>query len=252
MRFHELMLLLAGCAACQTTVYGTGGLNFVPGGLSRPGGDWGGSIGATTEKSPLQEASLNGRFLDDRLEVTLSNLYHLVESDSGGWNPGRLGPIPFIPSARWILDREDRGRQTWGYSAGFSMPYGAFAAAGWTAHLPWISPEIDLGLGTQLRTVSAFGGAALDICDGDGRILPLRLTADASASGATETLGSSDEAFFSVGVSTRLGRNLTFQVLHRWDRHYTAPVENNREGGVSFLRLLWTIDAQSSRTGDRP
>lgn len=243
-------LILAGVASAQTTFYGLGGVDFVPGGLSRTGGDWGGSVGATTERSPLQEASLYGKFLDDRLEVSVSNIYRLVESDSAGWNPGRLGPVPFIPSIRWILDQEDRGAQTWGFAAGLSMPYGAFASAGWRARLPLLSPEIDLGLGTQLRTISAFAGAALDVCDLDGAPLPLRLTSDASISGATQTLGNADEAFFSVGVSTRLGRNLTFEVLHRRDRRYSAPDDRRRDDGVSFLRILWTLDP-TPKAGDR-
>ena len=245
-----LTALLAGLSSAQTTFYGVGGIDFVPGGLSRPGGDWGGSVGATTERSPLQEASVYTKFFDSRLEVSVSNVYRLVESDSAGWNPGRLGPIPFIPSARWILDQEDRGVQTWGFAAGISMPYGAFAAAGWRARLPLLSPEVDLGLGTQLRTISAFGGGALDVCDLEGNVLPLRLTADASISGATQTLGNADEAFFSVGVSTRLGRNLTFEVLHRRDRRYSAPDDRRRDDGVSFLRILWTLDP-TPKAGDR-
>jgi hypothetical protein len=249
MRIAKILFLGAGLAAAQTTVYGVGGLNFVPGGLSEEGGRFGGTLGGTTQDSPLWEVSLHGKFLDDRLEVSVSNLWRLVASDSSGWKPGKTSVFPVVPSARWILDQEVRGIQTWGYSAGFSMPYGAFASAGWRLRLPWLSPEIDMGLGTPLRTVSVFGGLALDVCDGSARVLPLRLSADASLSGATQTLGRPDEAFWSVGVSTRLGRNLTFEVVHRRDRTYTAPAPDRRPDGVSFLRLSWSIDPEPRTAG---
>ena len=249
MRIASILFLGAGLAAAQTTVYGVGGLNFVPGGLFSAGGDVGGSLGGTTEKSPLWQVSLYGRFFDQRLEVSGSNLWRLVESDSVGWNPGTVSVVPIVPSLRWILDQETRGVHTWGYAAGFSMPYGAFASAGWKGRLPWLSPEADLGLGTRLSTISAFGGVALDVCDGSGEVLPLRLTADVSISGATQTLGRPDEAFWSLGVSTRLGRNLTFEVVHRRDRTYASPPENRRDGGVSFLRILWSIDPEPRNDG---
>jgi len=249
MRIAKILFLGAGLAAAQTTVYGVGGLNFVPGGLSDESGALGGTLGGTTQKSPLWEVSIHGRFLDNRLEISGSNLWRLVASDSSGWKPGKVSVAPIIPSLRWTLDQEVRGIQTWGYSVGVSMPYGAFAAAGWRLKLPWLSPEVDLGLGTPLRTVSAFGGAALDLCDGSGERLPLRLSADASISGATQTLGRPDEGFWSVGISTRLGRNLTFEVVHRRDRTYTATDPDRRPDGVSFLRLLWSIDPAPRTAG---
>ena len=152
---------------------------------------------------------------------------------------------PVVPSVKWVLDREDHGRQSWGYSVGLSMPLGAWAAAGWRIRLPLASPEIHAGLGTPLNSIQGFGGVALDLCDLDGAVLPVRLTLDGAVAGSTGTLGSAEESYWSVGVSTQLGRNLTFQVLHRRDRAYGLVADGRRPDGTSFLRILWNFGSVS-------
>ena len=238
--FIATLIVAASAGFCQSTVYGPSGLNFTPSAFAGDGGRWSGSVGGTTDDSPLFLASIQGRFLDDRLEVSASNAWRMVEGDSVGWNPGTV-VAPVIPSAKWILDREDRGRQSWGYSAGLSMPLGAWVAAGWRLRLPIASPEFDAGLGTPLNSIQAFGGMAVDLCDLEGTVLPVRLTADGALSGSTGALGRTEEAYWSVGVTTHLGRNLSFQVVHRRDRTYNSPAEGNRAEGVSLLRVLWNF-----------
>jgi len=235
-----ILLALAGLGFAQNTVYGPSGLNFVPSAFASEGGVWSGAIGGTTDDSPLFTGSVQRRLLDDRLELGLSNAWRMVDGDSMGWHPGTY-PVPVVPSARWILDREDRGRQSWGYAVGFSMPLGAWAVAGWRLRLPVASPQVHLGLGTPLNSIQAFGGMAVDLCDLEGNVLPVKLVADGALAGSTGTLGRTEEAYWSAGVATQLGRNLSFQVLHRRDRRYDAPPDRNRDGGVSFLRVLWNF-----------
>lgn len=241
----RFLLAIASGAIAQNTVYGPTGLNFAPSAFASEGGRWSGSVGGTTDDAPLFVSSVQGRFLDDRLEVGLSSTVWLVEGDSMGWKP-MTTYAPVVPSAKLVLDRETRGRQSWGYSIGISMPLGAWAAAGWRLRLPIASPEIHVGLGTPLNSIQGFGGLALDLCDLEGRALPVRLTVDGGVAGSTGTLGSAEEGYWSVGVSTRLGRNLTFQALHRRDRAYAASDDGNRPDGTSFLRILWNFGSASS------
>lgn len=240
---NKTILAVATAAAgalAQNTVYGPTGLNFVPSAFASQGGRWSGAIGGTTDDSPLALGSVQGSFLEGRLEVGLSNVYRLVEGDSVGWNPGTF-PIPIVPSAKWVIAREESGRQSWGYAAGVSMPIGAWAAAGWRLRLPLASPELHAGLGTPMNSIQAFGGLAVDLCDLEGAALPVRLVLDGALAGSTGALGRTEEAYWSAGVSTKLGRNLSFHAVHRRDRRYDAPAEGNREGGVSLLRVLWNF-----------
>lgn len=237
----SVVALAATLASAQTTVYGPSGLNFVPSAFASGEGRWSGSAGGSTDQSPLGLIALQGDFLEGRLELGLANAWRLVEGDSVGWNPG-LFPMPIVPSAKWIIDREERGRQSWGYAAGFSMPLGAWAAAGWRLRLPLASPQIHAGLGTPLNSIQAFGGLALELCDLEGRTLPVTLAVDGALAGSTGTLGQAEEAYWSAGVTTRLGRNLSFQAVHRRDRHYqTTSDDGNRDGGISLLRVLWNF-----------
>lgn len=248
---NKTILAVAALAAgtlAQNTIYGPSGLNFAPSAFASQGGRWSGAAGGTTDDSPLFLGSIQGKFLDGRLEAGLSNVWRLVEGDSVGWNPGTF-PIPIVPSLKWIIAREESGRQSWGYAAGLSMPLGAWSAAGWRLRLPVVSPEIHAGLGTPLNSIQAFGGVALDLCDLEGAPLPVRLAVDGGLAGSTGALGRTEEAYWSAGVSTQLGRNLSFQAVHRRDRRYDAPEEGNRDGGVSFLRVLWNfgnIDEQGA------
>lgn len=244
---NKIIGMVLGCAAgafAQSSIYGPSGLDFVPSAFASEGGRWSGSIGGTTDEDPLWISSVQGRFLDDRLEVGLASTLWLVEGDSMGWNP-KTTLAPIVPSAKWVLDREDRGRQSWGYSVGLSMPLGAWAAVGWKLRLPVLSPELHAGLGTPLNTIQAFGGVALELCDLEGNALPVKLMADGALAGSTGTLGRAEEAYWSVGVSTALGRNVSFQVVHRRDRMYDAPEDGNRPGGVSMLRVLWNFGSTS-------
>jgi hypothetical protein len=246
----SILLALSAVAFAQNTIYGPTGLNFVPSAFASEGGRWSGSLGGTTDDDPLWVSSLQGRFLEDRLEIGLSSTAWLVEGDSMGWKP-RTTEVPLVPSARWILDRENRGIQSWGYAVGVSMPLGAWAAAGWRIRLPVVSPELHAGFGTPLNSIQGFGGVAVDLCDLEGNPLPLRLTLDGAISGSTGTLGSTEEAYWSAGVSTRLGRNLTFQTIHRRDRSYAAPDKGRRPGGTSFLRILWNFGSATNNEVQR-
>lgn len=239
-----ILLAASASAFSQNSVYGPTGLNFVPSAFASEGGRWSASLGGTTDDDPLWISTVQGRFFDDRLEVSLASTAWLVEGDSMGWHP-LTTYAPIVPSAKWVLDREDRGRQSWGYSVGLSMPLGAWAAAGWRIRLPIASPEIHVGFGTPLNSIQGFGGVAIDLCGLDGTVLPVRLTVDGAMVGSTGTLGRAEEAYWSAGVSTRLGRNLTFQVLHRRDRAYDSPVDGKRPDGTSFLRILWNFGSAS-------
>jgi len=244
-RILSAVALAAAAASAQTTVYGPSGLNFVPSAFASGDGRWSGAAGGSTDESPLGFVAVQGDFLDGRLEAGLSNAWRLVEGDSVGWNPGLL-PVPIVPSVKWIIDREDRGRQSWGYAAGVSMPLGAWAAAGWRIRLPLASPQVHAGLGTPLNSIQAFGGLAVDLCDLEGATLPVTLTLDGALAGSTGTLGQAEESYWSAGVTTRLGRNLSFQAVHRRDRRYdTQSEDGNRGGGVSLLRVLWNFGANA-------
>lgn len=234
---------LAGIASAQSTIYGPSGLNFAPSAFASEGGRWSGSLGGSTEESPFPVTTAQGRFLGGRLEAGLASTVRLVEGDTAAWEPTTTY-MPLVPSAKWILDREDRGRQSWGYAAGLSMPLGAWVAAGWRLRLPLLSPEAQVGLGTPLNSIQGFGGIAVDLCDLQGRALPIRLTLDGAVSGSTGTLGSVEEAYWSAGVTTKIGRNLAFQTLYRRDRAYDDSDGDAGERGTSFLRILWNFGSE--------
>ncbi|MCB9497276.1 MAG: hypothetical protein H6686_10375 [Fibrobacteria bacterium] len=233
------LLVIAASVGAQSTVYGPSGLNFVPSAFGGEGGEWSGSVGGSTDDSPLPFLTAQTRILEDQVEISLSNTWRLVEGDSVGWNPGSL-PVPLVPSVKWVIDRQADGRMAWGYSAGVSMPLGAWVAAGWSIRLPLATPQVHAGLGTPLNSIGAFGGLAFDLCDLEGVPLPVRVVVDGGLSGSTGTLGRSEEGFWSAGVSTTLGRNLSFQAVHRRDRSY-AVTARNRSGGISLLRILWNF-----------
>jgi hypothetical protein len=235
------LLVCSSLTVAQTTLYGTSGSNFTPNGFTAEGGRWGVSLSGSPGSQDLY-LSGRGLFLDRRLEVSVSNLYGLVEADTLGFRSQNTSVVPIVPSIKWQLDQDSAGRQTWGYSAGLSLPLGAYGTVGWKMRLPILSPELHVGLGFPIRSLHAFGGLALQVCDLDGQKLPVRLQLDGNFAASTGTLGHPEEGYLAAGVATSLGRNLTVLVSHRRDRHYDAPADRQNTQGTSWLRLLWTFD----------
>lgn len=240
-RLLPLLCLSALPAAAQTTVFGTGGLNYVPGAHTASREGFALSLASDVTKDPLRMTSVTSSWLDGRLEVSLSNTAWLVHDDSTGWKPLQTLAVPVIPSAKVILDGDSSGRQAWGLAAGLGLPWGLWGAAEWRLHLPLVSPTVVAGLGTPVRTVYAFGGVRLDLCDLQGRALPVSLVADGAMAGSTSVLGRSEEAFGSVGVDTRIGRNLVVQVTHRRDVRYRVADSRQNTRGTSLLQLTWNF-----------
>jgi hypothetical protein len=237
-----LLAALPALACAQADLYGSGGLNYVPGAsLADPVGTTLG-FASGTGSDPLRMSSVATSWLGGRLEVSLSNTAWLVHDDSTGWKPEQTSVLPVIPAAKFLLDADSSGTQAWGLAAGFSMPYGAYGAGEWRLHVPWISPTVVAGLGTPVRTAYVFGGFRLDLCDGQSRRLPVSLTADGAMAGSTTTLGRAEEGFASLGVETRIGRNLAVDVTYRRDAEYRAPAGNQDTKGTSLLRLVWNFD----------
>jgi hypothetical protein len=240
-------------ALAQTSFYGTGGMNFVPGASVGSTMKYGGTFSSTLQEDPLRNITLSGNWLDRRLEVSLGGNAWLVKSDSVGWNPAQL-PVPLVPSVKYVLDRDSLGRQSWAIAAGFSLPYGAYGAMEWRLGAPLVSPTAEVGLATPVRTVYAFAGLRLDLCDLEGRRTPVSLMADGALAGSTTTLGSAEESFWSLGVATQLGQNLSVQAVHRRDAGYAADAQHQNRQGRSMLRLVWNFDGAKmlSNTGSRP
>lgn len=237
------MLSFAVVAAnAETSVYGATGLQFVPSGDIAEDRRFGFSMGGSLEDDPSRHASLRGSWLDDRLEVALSNTWMFVESDSNGFRPRTSSVFPLVPSVKYVLDHDRSLRQSWSYAVGFSMPYGVYGAVTWRLGLPVLSPSLTAGMGTPIKTFHAFGGAKLDLCDLDGNRLGVSLLSDAAYGGSTRTLGESSEAFWSLGVATDIGRNMTFRVFHRRDRDYAAGADRQNREGRSYLQLSWNFD----------
>lgn len=240
-RILPILVASALAANAEITVYGVTGLQFVPTGDIAEDCRFGGALTATMDNDPSWHTALRGSWLDQRLELALSNTWALVESDSSGFRAKTTQGVPVIPSLKYVLDHDQTDWQSWSYAVGFSMPYGAYGAVTWRLKLPVLSPSVTAGMGTPIKTFHAFGGLRLDLCDLDRNRLPVALLADASYGGSTRTLGESAEAFWSLGVSTDVGRNLTFRVFHRQDRHYDAP-SDHQNAGTSYLQLAWNFD----------
>lgn len=240
-------------ALAQTSFYGTGGMNFVPGASVGSSMRYGGTFSSTLQEDPLRNITLAGNWFDGRLEVALGSTAWLVKSDSVGWKPAQL-PLPLVPSVKYVLDRDSVGRQSWSIATGFSLPYGAYGAVEWRLASPLVSPTAVVGLATPVRTAYAFAGLRLDLCDADGRSSPVSLMADGALAGSTTTLGSAEESFWSLGVATRLGRNLSVQAVHRRDAGYAADAQHQNKQGRSLLRLVWNFDGAKvpSNAGSRP
>jgi len=243
MRLELCILIgLSGLASAQANLYGAGGLNYVPGAsLANPTG-YSVSFASGLSSDPLRMSSVSNSWLDGRLEVSLSNTAWLVHDDSTGWKPKQAALAPVIPSAKFVLDRDSSGRQAWGLAVGLGLPYGAWGAAEWRLHLPVVSPTVVAGLGTPVRTAYAFGGLRLDLCDLEARRLPVSLTLDGAMAGSTTTLGRAEESFVALGVSTRIGRNLSVQAIHRRDGRYEAGPDRQNVDGTSLLQLTWNFD----------
>ncbi|MEN9355400.1 MAG: hypothetical protein RL318_2725 [Fibrobacterota bacterium] len=241
---RQLLLFVCGLgavAAAQTNLYGAGGLNYVPGAMPANSSGFGVSFASGVSSDPLRMSAVSSTWLDGRLEVSLSNTAWLVHDDSTGWNPKQTSLAPVVPGLKLVLDGDSSGKQAWGLAVGFGMPYGVWGAAEWRLHLPVLSPTVVAGLGTPVRTAYAFGGLRLDLCDLDARRLPVSLTLDGAMAGSTTTLGRAEESFVSVGVATRIGRNLAVQVTHRRDARYEAPSNRQNTGGTSLLQLVWNF-----------
>ncbi len=240
----HIFSILAACALAahaEITVYGVTGLQYVPTGDIAEEHRFGGALTATMDNDPSWHTALRSAWLDQRLEIALSNTWALVESDSVGFGAKTTSSFPVVPSLKFVLDHDQTTWQAWSYAVGFSMPYGAYGAVTWRLKLPVLSPSVTVGMGTPIKTFHAFGGLKLDLCDLDRNRLPVSLIGDASYGGSTRTLGESAEAFWSLGVSTDVGRNLTFRVFHRVDRHYDAPFDH-QNSGTSYLQLAWNFD----------
>lgn len=243
-RLFRILPLCAICVGAETTIYGATGLQFVPTGELAEARATGIGVGASMDDDPGWHSSLRTTWMDGRLELALANTWSMVESDSNGFSPSNL-PVPIVPSLKYVLDHDNTTWQAWSYAAGFAMPYGAYGAVTWKLKLPLLSPSVTAGMGTPIKTFHAFGGIQVDLCDIDGNRLPLSILLDGSYAGSTKVLGESAEAFWSLGVSTDVGRNLTFQIFHRRDRHYEAPADKQNTGR-SFLQLSWNFDGVKS------
>lgn len=241
-RLLATVFVMVVAANAETSVYGATGLQFVPSGDVAEAQRFGFSLGGSMDGDPSWHTALRSTWLDDRLEVALSNTWAFVENDSNGFCARTASVFPIVPSLKYVLDHDETRWQAWSYAVGFSMPYGAYGAVTWRLKLPVLSPSLTAGMGTPIKTYHVFGGAKLDLCDLDGNRLPVAILSDAAYGGSTRTLGESAEAFWSLGVSTDIGRNLTFRVFHRRDRGYAAPDARQNRGGKSYLQLSWNFD----------
>jgi len=244
-----LTAILAASAAtvfAETTLYGATGLQFVPTGEIAESQGLGLSVAGSLDSDPSSHVALRSTWLDNRLEVALSNTWTLVASDSNGFRARTTGVLPVVPSLKYVLDHNGNDWQDWSYAVGVSMPYGAYGAVTWRLKTPVVSPSITAGMGTPVKTFHVFGGAQLDLCDLDGNRLPVSVILDAAYGGSTKTIGESAEAFWALGVSTRIGRNLTFRVFHRRDRSYAAGADRQNTEGTSYLQLAWNFDGVKS------
>lgn len=243
---NAILAMTAAAAVAETTIYGATGLQFVPtGGIAETQG-MGMSVAGSLDSDPSTHVALRSAWLDNRLEVALSNTWTLVASDSNGFRARNTGVFPVVPSLKYVLDHNGNDWQDWSYAIGLSMPYGAYGAVTWRLNLPVLSPSLTAGMGTPVKTFHVFGGAQLDLCDLDRKRLPVSILADAAYGGSTKTIGESAEAFWSLGVSTRIGRNLTFRTFHRRDRGYAAPANRQNRDGTSYLQLAWNFDGVKS------
>jgi len=241
---HLIAILAASAAAtfAETTLYGATGLQFVPTGEIAESQAMGLSVAGSLDSDPSSHVALRTSWLDNRLEVALSNTWTLVASDSNGFRARNTGAFPVVPSLKYVLDHNGNDWQDWSYAVGLSMPYGVYGAVTWRLKIPVLSPSLTAGMGTPVKTFHVFGGAQLDLCDLDGNRLPVSVISDAAYGGSTKTIGESAEAFWSLGVSTHIGRNLTFRVFHRRDRGYAAPEDRQNTKGTSYLQLAWNFD----------
>jgi hypothetical protein len=256
-----LLLVLSAQVRAQLTYFGPSGYSFVPNGFtgSTP---YGGSLsGALQSRDQLDlfphKMSLIGSFMDERLEVSLSNTWSFVSSN--GFEERRISDVPvtmFVPGLKWRLDLQKREWQEWGYVAGIMAPYGVYTAASWWAKLPLLQPEFTLGVSIWSKKAYALGGARLTLADLSANPLPLAFIADGAWAGSTKMLGETEEGFFSLGMSLDLSRNISLQGVFRKDPSIYYSIsesevdrvrkDNQNTNGTWGMRMTYYFDGVKS------
>lgn len=251
--------LLSAMAAFANgpSYYGASGYAFVPDGFVASDWKYAGFMGG--EFVQLKNLRLypkfmafRGVFLDNRLEISLSNTYGFVDSDGYGAQRTPTGIMPVVPAIKWNIDTQEYSRLRWGYSVGAMAPYGVYFATSAQLRTPVLQPELTATASLFSKRGYGMLGSRLQTADLSGKPLPLALTAEIGWASSVEKLGETEEAFFAYGVDLDLGRNLTLQGSFREDPKTYREAEtlaekpNQNSGGKWSLRLQYHFNGIKS------
>jgi hypothetical protein len=219
-----LLFLWAGVSfsPAQPTIYGNTGTFFVPDGFVSEGGPFGASV-----SHDLTHISAFGVFLNNRLEVAVSNTYAMLDDVEGF--EARKVPLPIVPSVKYYIFNSELGRHKWGYSAGAASPYGGYLAASLSSRFPILQPRVTAGISLTGKKSYALGSLVMTLANTQGHPLPLSFVADAAWASSTQFLGEVEEGFYSIGGRLSLNRSLRVEFFFRDDpvTYMQIPDEDN-------------------------
>jgi TolB-like protein len=228
-------------AGSSPSYYGFSGYNFVPDGFVSSGWKYSGFIGG--EYTTLKNVRLypkylgfRGVFFDERLELSLSSAYGMV--DSNGFSPRRVakGLAPVVPALKWNFAEQGGRFVHWGWSVGVGAPYGVYAALSTQLKAPVVQPDFTVAMSLHWEYAYGMFGVRLRAADLSGKPLPFALTAEGAWASSVEQLGTTLEEFFALGASVDLGRNITLLGSYRVDPN-TKNAPNPNDVGKWALRL---------------
>jgi hypothetical protein len=251
-RLYLLMLTVAlDLAYSDMTRYGFSGINYVPSEEKSFGPDFATGYFFRVKNQPEEVIYPNGLCLlfsltSLPLEIGFSNTYSLASGgNKGGFSPQTGHPfIPIIPSVKYALGEAPTPWGQWRLAAGFAMPYGAYAVAGFKSKLPYLQPHFTAGLSSRYNAYHVFGGLELFLTDLDKKPLPLYFTSDFALGNSLEQLNQVEESFLSLGARLNAGQHLQLGMIYRVDGRY-PNLQNN---GLVVFSVTAFFNPLSRRT----